>query len=105
MVKKYRYTFINKKNSRSGGFTLTSGLVSLVILAVCVAFSAAAHGQAGIFVGSVAIGGVLFAVYGFVLGIRQLKRHPEENFLLYGGTILSGAMMIAWLAVYLAGVN
>lgn len=100
-----RYTFLKKKVSRESRFSVILTIISLLVLLAAVLVSAYYGGQAGLVVGAMGLAGALFALYAFIVAIRQLVKR-EDTYLQAGvATILSGFMTIAWLSLILWGLS
>ncbi|MEE0956128.1 MAG: hypothetical protein U0L49_10015 [Eubacterium sp.] len=105
MSREKRYTFLKKKVSKEARFSMVLTLLSVLLLAASVVVSAWYGGQGGLIVGALGLLGALFALYAFIVAIRQLVKREDTYMQAGAATILSGIMTIGWLSLILWGLS
>ena len=61
-------------------------------------------GQAGVYVGAVALFAMLTAVYGFYLGLKSFGEIKVSHSRSVIGSVSCGVLAVLWLALFLIGV-
>ena len=105
MADKRRYRFTEEKSSRGGIRSTRFALLSVVCFAVCVCVSFFFHGEAGPYIGALAVSGMLFSAYGFHLGMKSFGEKNVTPTFSVIGAILSGIVTIGWLTLFLTGAG
>ena len=77
--------------------------VLLFLLASVVSF--AFRGNGGIFLGAAGLFSFLLSGYGFYVGMKSFKEEQVSHRMSVLGSITSGGMLVAWLALFLIGVR
>ena len=77
--------------------------VFLFLLASVVSF--AFRGNGGIFLGAAGLFSFLLSGYGFYVGMKSFKEEQVSHRMSVLGSITSGGMLVAWLALFLIGVR
>lgn len=104
-MKNQRYKFIEKQHSKGGLESVILAAVSLAIFIITVLISYGLGGNAGIYVGGLAIVAALLAVFGFVIGMKSFREKGVSPMFSIIGSIGCGVVMVGWLTLYLAGVR
>ncbi|EET59890.1 hypothetical protein BRYFOR_08013 [Marvinbryantia formatexigens DSM 14469] len=104
MAKKMMYSFTEKKNSVNGIISTIMGGISLVFLLAMIYASYYMRGDAGIYAGAFGLCGLIFALAGFIVGIRSFSEKNIKYKYPKIGSVLSGTVFVIWLALYLIGV-
>ena len=73
------------------------------LLASVVSF--AFRGNGGIFLGAAGLFSFLLSGYGFYVGMKSFKEEQVSHRMSVLGSITSGGMLVAWLALFLIGVR
>ncbi len=103
MADKRKYSFVEKKDSKGGKLSLLFALISALCFLVLVVISFLREGNAGPYVGAIAIGAMLLAIYGFRVGMQSFGEKDVSPSYSVVGAILSGVVMIGYLALFLNG--
>ena len=103
MAAKRKYSFAERNDSSGGKLAVHLGMTALLLLAADVFISVLSEGNAGAYSGAIAICGALFSVYGFYVGMLSFGEKNTSPKYSIIGSILSGVVMIGYLAVLLAG--
>ena len=103
MADKRKYRFVEKKDSKGGKTSLLFAVISALCFVVCVAISCLKDGNAGPFVGAIAIGAMLLAAYGFQVGMKSFSEKDVSPSYSVVGAILSGIVLIGYLTLFLTG--
>lgn len=103
MAKKMMYSFEEKKNSVNGIISTIMGIVSVVLMLAMIYTSYYNRGEAGIYAGAFGLSGLLFALFGFVLGIVSFSEKNIKYKYPKIGSVLCGVAFAAWLGLYLMG--
>ena len=104
MSKKYNYSFVDKKTGSKQKRALILAAVSALLLAAAAVISVASGGAGGAFLGGFGLGGILFALWGFIYSIRLLSKRMTSR-MVFAGAIFCGVMFIVWLPLFLLGVR
>lgn len=104
MSKRYNYSFVDKKTGSKQKRPLILAGVSALLLAAAAVISIAAGGAGGAFLGGFGLGGMLFALWGFISSIKMLSKRMTAR-MVFAGAISCGIMFIVWLALFLIGVR
>ena len=56
-------------------------------------------------IGALGLMAVLFSVSGFLIGMKSFKEEQVSHRMSVLGSITSGGMLVAWLALFLIGVR
>ena len=104
MADKKRYTFIEKKESERGMFAFRLAIAAAALFAIDVFISFLYRGEGGPVTGALALTAMLLAAYGFYSGMKSLSEKEVSAAYPVAGTILSGVVMVAFLALYLGGI-
>ena len=67
--------------------------------------SFAFRGNGGIFLGAAGLFSFLLSGYGFYVGMKSFKEEQVSHRMSVLGSITSGGMLVAWLALFLIGVR
>ena len=94
--KKYNYNFV-RKPSEGGKEALYMAGASVL--------SFAFRGNGGIFLGAAGLFSFLLSGYGFYVGMKSFKEEQVSHRMSVLGSITSGGMLVAWLALFLIGVR
>ena len=79
--------------------------LSALLLIACLIVSFAMRGNAGVWVGGLGLIAILVSVYGFSVGMRSFREKRVSYSFSTFGSIACGIMSVAWLILFLAGVN
>ena len=79
MAKKRMYSFAKEKHSGKGILSTILGTLSLVIFAVLAWLAYYLDGQGGVYLGSIGLLGMVFAVSSVVFGLMGFKEMPGTN--------------------------
>ena len=105
--KKYNYNFVRKPSEGGKEALYMAGasdkIVILFLLASVVSF--AFRGNGGIFLGAAGLFSFLLSGYGFYVGMKSFKEEQVSHRMSVLGSITSGGMLVAWLALFLIGVR
>ncbi len=104
MAKKRKYSGIKKPEASEAKFALILGAVSAAAFLAGIIISYVFAGNAGLFTGAIGLGGFLVAVYGCIYALKGLAAKEKSHKLSYYAVILSGIMIIIWIATCFAGV-
>lgn len=104
MTRVKRYKFAKKRYAKNGQVStiLAAACLALLLLASVVSF--ALRGNAGVFVGGIALMAMLLSIYGFYLGLKGFSEKDCSNVFCIVGAIANGLIMVGFLAIYLMGV-
>ena len=97
--KKYNYNFV-RKPSEGGKEALYMAGASVFLFLLASGVSFAFRGNGGIFLGAAGLSG-----YGFYVGMKSFKEEHVSHRMSVLGSITSGGMLVAWLALFLIGVR
>ncbi len=103
--KKGKYTFIVQDNGVNAKASIVISLISAALMGILILIAFLVQGQAGMAIGAVGLIGALLAVYAFILGMRALVRRECDFRLASVSGILSGILVIFWLALVLLGLH
>lgn len=105
MAKRKMYTFSENRHSRQGITSTVLGGLSLLLFAVLTYVSWWNYGEGGIYLGSIGLFGVLFAVCGLVKGLWSFREKHMIYTFSKAGSILSSVALVVWIFVILLGVS
>ena len=105
MAAKHKYSFSEQRDAKGGKAALHLAVISLICFLADILISLVYRGEAGAFVGAIAIAAALLSVYGFSLGMRSFSEKDVRTTYSVIGSISCGAMMIAWLTLLLNGLS
>ncbi len=105
MADKRRYRFTEKKKSEGGLFSVRLAITSLVLFFVDLGVSFSKGGQAGAVAGVIGLVAMLFSIYGFYVGMRSFSEENASPVYSIIGSILSGVIMVGWIALFLTGLG
>lgn len=100
----YRYKFSDKQQSLGGTISTIMGLAALGLLVYGVRQSFLVQGQAGVFVGSLALCSLLLSLVGCVIGLLSFKEENKFYSLSKLGSLLCGIITIFMVAVFMMGI-
>ena len=104
MADKRRYRFTEEKASLGGTRATRFALASVLCFIVCVSLSIVRKGEAGPYVGALAVSGMLLSAYGFRTGMKSFSEKDVVPTFSVIGAILSGLVMVGWLTLFLTGL-
>ena len=102
--KKYNYNFV-RKPSEGGKEALYMAGASVFLFLLASVVSFAFRGNGGIFLGAAGLFSFLLLGYGFYVGMKSFKEEQVSHRMSVLGSITSGGMLVAWLALFLIGVR
>ena len=102
--KKYNYNFV-RKPSEGGKEALYMAGASVFLFLLASVVSFAFRGNGGIFLGAAGLFSFLLSGYGFYVGMKSFKEEQVSHRMSVLGSITSGGMLVAWLALFLIGVR
>ena len=105
MSDKRKYSFIERRDSKDGILSTKLALVSLALFILDIALSFIMEGAAGFYVGAIGITAMLLSIYGFRTGMKSFSEKGVSPLFPAIGSILSGAVMLGWLALFLTGLR
>lgn len=105
MKNRRRYSVANRPVSKDSRLSVILASVSAGALLFCIIASALAGGSGASYIGAVALASALLALYGCVLGIKELAAQKKEYKKSYVGAIFGGVVFVLWLAIFLTGVK
>ncbi len=100
-----KYRFAEKVHSKGGKQSSRFALASVLLFFADVICSFAYGGKAGAVAGGIGIIAMLFAVYGFYLGMKSFSETDVSPLFSIIGSIASGIIMVVWLTLFLTGVR
>ncbi|MCC6094779.1 MAG: hypothetical protein LIV24_07170 [Eubacterium sp.] len=103
--KQVKYTFIEKEKVTDARVSLTLSVISLLILIVTIGISFLVQAKGGIILGAAGLIAMLFAFYGFYLGMRALSAKKENTARATLSALISGVMSILWAILLLLGIH
>ena len=105
MSDKRKYSFIERRDSKEGILSTKLALVSLALFILDVALSLITGGEAGSYAGAIGITAMLLSIYAFRVGMKSFAEKGVSPLYPAVGSILSGAVMLGWLALFLTGLR
>ena len=105
MRRKFKYTFTRKEETEGGFSSLVFAGCSLILFLVSACLSFFWEGKAESWIGALGLMAVLFSVSGFLIGMKSFKEEQVSHRMSVLGSITSGGMLVAWLALFLIGVR
>ncbi len=106
MANKKRYRFTETVRSKNGTRSCFLALTSFVLFLLDVILSFGFGGKAGSIAGVIALVAMLFAVYGFYLGMKSFSEQNQASSVRSVlGSITSGVMAVGWLTLFLTGLG
>ncbi len=103
MAKKTMYSFEEKVHPTDGIVSVIMGSISLVLLIAAVYSSYYMRGDAGIYAGALGLSGILFALVGFIIGVKSFSGKNIKYKYPKIGSIMCGIIFVIWLGVALGG--
>lgn len=104
MAKRYKYISPRKNYAQGSKVSAVIGCVSLGIFAISSLIAAGFGGNAGAYVGAGGLLSMMFAVYGFWLGMRSFSDRDKNYRYSVIGAILNGVLAACFLGVFLWGI-
>ncbi len=104
MAKRFKYISPQKYYAQGSKESAVIGCVSLGIFALSSLIAAVLGGSAGAYVGAGGLLAMLFAVYGFWLGMRSFRDRDKNYRYSVIGAILNGVLAACFLGVFLWGI-
>ena len=104
MAKKRMYSFAKEKHSGKGILSTILGTLSLVIFAVLAWLAYYLDGQGGVYLGSIGLLGMVFAVSSVVFGLMGFGENNVRYLFPKIGSILGGIMVALCVFVVLIGI-
>ena len=104
MAKKRMYSFAKEKHSGKGVLSTVLGILSLIIFGVLAWLAYYLDGQGGIYLGSIGLLGIVFALCGVVFGLMGFAEDNVRYLFAKVGAILNGIMLTLWVFVILIGI-
>lgn len=105
MAKRYKYTVTRKKEAAGGVLSLVLALVSCLLLMMSTVIAAVQNGNAAIWLGGAGLISLGLSVYGFIVGLGNLKDKELGHRWGTIGSLLCGILAAVWLGVFLTGVK
>ena len=105
MRRKFKYTFTRTEETEGGFSSLVFAGCSLILFLVSACLSFFWEGKAESWIGALGLMAVLFSVSGFLIGMKSFKEEQVSHRMSVLGSITSGGMLVAWLALFLNGVR
>lgn len=99
-----RYKFSDKQQSIGGTLSTVMGIAALVILVIGLRESFLMQGNAGVYVGSLALCSLLLSVVGCVIGLLSFKEQDKFYALSKVGSLMCGIIAVFMTAVLLMGL-
>lgn len=99
-----KYKFSDKQQSLGGTISTIMGLLSLGLLIYGIRLSYAVQGQAGIYVGSIALCSLLLSLVGCIIGLISFREEDKFYSLSKVGSLLCGIIAIFMAAVLMMGL-
>ena len=103
-MKNRRY-FAVKKNSKRGKRSIILAAVSAAGFVFCVIASSLSGGEGASYIGAVGLGCALLALYGCILGLKELSMDEKSHKKPFAGAIASGVVFIIWMAIFITGIK
>lgn len=104
MARVKRYKFAKKKYAKNGQISTILAAVCLALLLLASIVSFALRGNAGVFVGGIALMAMLLSIYGFYLGLKGFSEKDCSSLFCIIGAIANGLIMVGYLAIFLMGI-
>ena len=104
-MKNGRRYFDVKKSSKRGKRSVMLAAVSAAGFVFCTIISSLAGGEGASYIGAVGLGCTLLALYGCILGVKELAADEKTHKKPYVGTIASGVMFIIWMTIFFTGIK
>ena len=104
MAKRYRYAFTRKKEARNGVWSVFMAVLSVVSFLASVICAYCLGESRSYISGACALGGVLCAAYGLILGFFSFSEKDAEHTLSIAGAIGNGIIAVIWLWLYMSGL-
>ncbi len=98
------YSFAKEKHSGKGILSTILGTLSLVIFAVLAWLAYYLDGQGSVYLGSIGLLGMVFAVSSVVFGLMGFGENNVRYLFPKIGSILGGIMVALWVFVVLIGI-
>lgn len=105
MADRKKYRFIETLPSKGGLAAMRLAAVSFVLFVIDVAISFAQKGQAGSYIGGIAVTAMLLSIYGFYVGMKSFSEKGVSPRTSVVGSIGCGIMAILWLLLFLTGIG
>lgn len=90
-----------KYDARGGILSSLIAVLSVCLFLGAVLYSASENGAAGSIVGKIAVTSLVLAFAGFVIGLASFKEKDKFERFSWLGSLLNGAIMIAYLCMVL----
>lgn len=104
MAKRYRYSFVKKKEAEKGKLSVGLAAASLILFLAAVLTAFALNGAYGFIVGGICLFATMLSVYGFIMGLLSFSEEKRTHRTSIVGSILNGIIMVGWLGFFLMGV-
>ncbi len=101
--KKYKYDFALKKESQEGKASLVYWAFSFLLFMA--SFGSVYFGISEALTGVVGLTATLLALVGFIMGLKSLCDKETSHSFGILGTVANGLLAVAWIGLYLAGIN
>lgn len=103
MHKKKRKIYTDKKHAVKGIVATVLALAALLIFGVIVYISFKNSGEAGMWIGSMALISILLGVVGLILGLMSFRKEDSYKLFAQIGSFLNVFVLLIWGLIYMIG--
>lgn len=104
MAKRYRYSFVKRKEAGKGKLSVGLAAASLLLFAAAVLTAYWLNGKYGFIVGGICLFAAMLSIYGFIMGLSSFSEEERMHRTSTVGSILNGVIMVGWLGFFFMGV-
>lgn len=105
MAKRYRYSFVKKKEAGKGKLSVGLSIASFLLFWAAVLTDYQLEGSFGFLVGGISLFAMLLSAYGFIMGLMSFSEEDRNHRTSIVGSIINGVIMICWLGIFLMGLR
>lgn len=102
-MRKRRYKFTDKNQSRLGIISSAVGILVIVLTSAMVAVAYMQSGQAGKFVAIPGFLALLLSIAGLYYGIRGTKEEDTYHLFPWLGCLMNGSVLAVYVLIYILG--
>lgn len=105
MARRYRYSFIKKKEAPGGKRSVGLAVCSFLLFFAAAGCSFFSENRLEALTGGICLFAAMLAVYGFITGLASFSGEQYHHRTSITGSIANGIIMLVWLGFFLMGLR
>ena len=105
MARRYRYSFVKKKEAGKGKLSVGLAAASLLLFLASVLLAFFLPEKQRFMIGAVCLLAGLLSFYGFCMGLASFSEENRQHRTSIVGSIGNGMILVGWIGLYLMGIR